>query len=93
MRYKNIFIIVCEITFNHYYPGPEKRLPRLYFFSLFIVLFFPFLCLHADIFTMKLHFHLLQWHLVFKANEHESICLENMWVDDKVIRISDKCQH
>ena len=54
--------------------------------------FFPSLCFHADIFTVKSHFHLGQWHLVFKANKHETICFENMWVDDKVIRISEKCQ-
>lgn len=61
-------------------------------FFIFPSVFFSSLCFHADIFTIKSHFHLGQWHLVFKANKHETICFENMWVDDKVIRISEKCQ-
>lgn len=90
MRHKNIFAIVFEIAFNHSYSDPSERLLRLHFF--FSRVMFPFLCFHADIFTLKLDFHLLPWHLVFKPNKHESICFENMWVDDKVVRISDKCQ-
>lgn len=68
----------------------EKATQTLFF--IFLSVFFLSLCFHADIFTIESRFHLGQWHLVFKANKHETICFENMWVDDKVIRISEKCQ-